>query len=84
MKKSIGSFKAKTHFSELLVAVSFGETFTITRRGQKIAMLVPFSEQEKGSAIDDAIRAIKKLRSGIKLGKVLSIKQMRAEGRILS
>jgi prevent-host-death family protein len=80
-KKSIGAFKAKTHFSELLAAVSFGEEFAITRHGKKVAMLVPFVEQEKSASIDGAIRAIKKLRTGITLGKNLSIKQMRAEGR---
>jgi prevent-host-death family protein len=68
-KKHIGASKAKTHFFELLAAVSFGEKFTITRYGQKIAMLVPFSEEEKNSTVDGAIRAIKKLRTSITLGK---------------
>ena len=80
-KKYIGAFEAKTHFSELLAAVAVGGEFTITKHGQKVAMLVPYSAIEKNNSVDEAIRAIKKLRSGITLGKRLTIKQMRAEGR---
>ena len=81
--KQVGAFQAKTHFSELLAAVSFGEEFIITRHDQKIAKLIPFSEseQEKESATKAAIRAIKKLRSGVKLGTELSIKKMKSMGR---
>lgn len=79
-KKQIGAFEAKTHFSELLAAVCLGEEFTITRHGQKVAKLIPFSEEKEGST-ESAIRAIKKLRSNIKLGKDLSIKKLRSLGR---
>lgn len=79
MEEDVGSFKAKTHFSELLVAVSGGKKFTITRHGQKVAMLVPFAE--KDTSAKGAIRAIKKLREGLTLGKKLSIRKMRGEGR---
>ena len=79
--KQVGAFHAKTHFSELLAAVSFGEEFVITRHDQKIAKLIPFSETEKESSSKTAIRAIKKLRSGVKLGAELSIKKMKAVGR---
>jgi len=80
--KQVGSFEAKTHFSELLASVSAGDSYTITRRGQKVAMLIPFSHQEQQhSPVKGAIRAIKKLRKGVQLGKKLSIKEMRSEGR---
>jgi len=39
MPTEIGSFEAKTKFSELLRKVEQGETFTITLRGRKIAEL---------------------------------------------
>lgn len=83
MKRDVGAFEAKTHFSELLLAVAHGEEFTITKHGQKIAKLIPFPKEEMGhdSDLRSAIRAIKKLRSGTKLGKSLSIKKMRQEGR---
>ena len=79
--KQMGAFEAKTHFSELLAEVSCGEEFTITRHGQKIAMLIPYVEKTKESSSKKAIRAIKNLRKGVTLGKNLKIKEMRAEGR---
>lgn len=80
-KNDIGAFNAKTHFSELLAAVSHGSEFTITLRGTKVAKLIPFSQEEKENTPEGAIRAIRKLRSGLKLGKKLKLSEMRAEGR---
>ena len=79
--KQMGAFQAKTHFSELLAAVAIGEEFAITRHNKTIAMLIPFSEKERESSAKAAIRALKKLKSGVKLGKKLSIKKMKEEGR---
>lgn len=81
--RQFGAFEAKTHFSELLVDVANGEKFIITRHGVQIAMIVPYAKDEQeNDPISDAIRAIKKLRKGIKLGKKLSIRKMREEGRM--
>jgi antitoxin (DNA-binding transcriptional repressor) of toxin-antitoxin stability system len=41
MPTEIGSFEAKTRFSELLRKVELGETFTITLRGRVVAQLAP-------------------------------------------
>jgi len=41
MTKSVGVHEAKTHLSKLLERVSAGEEIAITRRGEKIARLVP-------------------------------------------
>ena len=41
MPTEIGSFEAKTKFSELLRKVELGETFTITLRGRVVAQLAP-------------------------------------------
>ena len=41
MPTEIGSFEAKTKFSELLRKVEQGERFTITLRGRVIAELAP-------------------------------------------
>ncbi len=80
--KQFGAFEAKTHFSEILGNVINGEKFVITKHGEQVAMIIPFSHDEKSvDPVKDSIRAIKKLRKGIKLGKGLSIKKMRAEGR---
>ena len=40
----IGAFEAKTHFSKLLERVRAGEAFTITHRGQPVAVLGPLPE----------------------------------------
>lgn len=42
--RNIGAFEAKTHLSELLVAVEAGETVRITRRGKPVAELRPVTE----------------------------------------
>lgn len=80
--KQIGAFEARTHFSEILTYVANGEKFVITKHGTQIAMIIPFEPQNKGvDPIADAIRTIQKLSKGIKLGKDVSIRQMREEGR---
>jgi prevent-host-death family protein len=41
MPTQVGSFEAKTKFSEILRKVDQGESFTITVRGRVVAELVP-------------------------------------------
>lgn len=80
--KHYGAFEAKTHFSELLADVINGEKFIITKHGEQVAMIIPFTKGEEGiDPVKDAIRALKKLRKGITLGKKLSIREMLEEGR---
>lgn len=80
--KHFGAFKAKTHFSEILGDVMNGEKFIITKHGVQVAMIIPFiQEKESVDPVKDSIRALKKLRKGITLGKNLSIKKMIEEGR---
>ncbi len=80
--KHFGAFEAKTHFSEILGDVINGEKFIITKHGVQVAMIIPFTQKEEGvDSVQDAIRAIKKLRKGITLGKKLSIRKMIEEGR---
>lgn len=80
--KQFGAFEAKTHFSELLGNVINGESYIITKHGEQVAMIIPFKGEKRSiDPIDDAIRAIKKLRKGITLGKQLSIKNLIEQGR---
>jgi len=80
--KHFGAFEAKTHFSELLGDVIKGDKFIITKHGVQVAMIVPFTKEEEGiDPVKDAIRALKKLRKGITLGKELSVRKMIEEGR---
>jgi prevent-host-death family protein len=80
--KQFGAFEAKTHFSEILGEVINGESFVITKHGVRVAMIIPFIQKEEGvNPVKNSIRAIKKLKKGITLGKRLSIRKMREEGR---
>lgn len=79
-----GAFYAKTHFSELLAGVAAGNRYMISKHGQAIAMLVPFvKESSEGgqNPIEGAICAIQKMRKGTTLGKGLSIREMKNQGR---
>ena len=40
-----GTFEAKTHFTEMLHAVEAGETITITKRGEDVAILGPIPRE---------------------------------------
>lgn len=44
--KHVSVADAKTHLSELLVAVEAGETIEITRRGKAVARLEPVERRE--------------------------------------
>lgn len=80
--RTVGAFDAKTHFSQLLLEVEKGEKFIITKHGDEIAMLVPIEKANLAiNLTQNAIQNIKKLRKGVTLGKGLSIKALREEGR---
>jgi antitoxin (DNA-binding transcriptional repressor) of toxin-antitoxin stability system len=80
--KQFGAFEAKTRFSELLKNVMHGEKLIITKHGVKVALMIPFVQNEENAdPVQDAIRAIKNLRKGISLRKKLSIRKMIEEGR---
>lgn len=42
----IGSFKAKTHFSQLLKGVEEGNTYRILRRGKPVADLIALRQED--------------------------------------
>jgi len=47
MKEStIGSFQAKTHFSEILEKTEKGASYIVTRRGKAVARIIPFVAKE--------------------------------------
>jgi len=77
---SVGAYEAKTHFSKLLERVVSGEEVTITRHGAPVARLVPVKRKTTPSERRAAIKAMRKLASGISLGE-LRIKDLIREGR---
>jgi prevent-host-death family protein len=65
--REVGAFEAKTHLSELLVAVEAGESITITRRGKAVAVLSPVADEanHRMERRQEAFRALKRLRHQI-------------------
>ena len=76
----VGAYEAKTHLSELLEKVEAGEEITITKHGAPVAKLVPVKKEASPSERLAAIERIRKLASGVSLGK-LKIKDLIGEGR---
>jgi prevent-host-death family protein len=74
----IGTYEAKTRFSELLEKVAQGERIVITKHGHPIALLSPTGPKVKTAA--EAIENIRRLRKGIK-SKGIRIKDLIQEGR---
>ncbi len=59
--KEINLFEAKTHFSDVIKqVVQEQEEFTITRRGEKVAKLIPF-KQQRTQAIETILREMRLL-----------------------
>ena len=77
--REIGAFEAKTHFSELLVAVEGGESITVTRRGKPVAILSPIGSHTAADR-ETVVSEIKEARKAYSL-KGLDWKKLRAEGR---
>ena len=78
--KTVGSFEAKTHLSQLLARVARGEKILITRHGKPAALLVPPPQEEK-----DVKQIVKEMlayrdREGPTLGGI-SIRELIEEGR---
>lgn len=79
MGTEIGSYEAKTKLPELLRAVRRGKAFTITNRGQAVAMLVPTGKSKS----DDADRAAEEMKAFMRAQPVrgVDVKALREEGR---
>jgi len=78
--RAVGMFEAKTHLSALIEEVERGNEITITRRGAPVARLVPADGARRNDP-QEAVARLRKLRRGIKLGRV-SIRRLIDEGRL--
>jgi prevent-host-death family protein len=76
----MGAFFAKTHFSEILKRVTEGESFCITNRGKKIAVLISFEDKSKQKA-KYAYGNLQKLRKKYPIGSVKEILTWKNEDR---
>ena len=57
--RSVGSFEAKTHLSELLASVERGEEILITRRGTPVARLLPIAKVSEREAAMEKLKGIR-------------------------
>jgi prevent-host-death family protein len=78
--KSVGTFEAKTHLSDLLDRVARGEKITITRHGVPAALLVPVAEIAPKLSHQEIVEGMRALRKRVKPGK-MSVREMVNEGR---
>jgi prevent-host-death family protein len=77
--KSIGSFEAKTHLSNLIDNVLKGNDYIITKRGKPVARLIPYNAHENDLSIKEVVIQFDNIRKSIK-GKI-NIKEYINEGR---
>jgi prevent-host-death family protein len=75
-----GLFQRKSELSALVERVSKGEEIMITRRGQKVAMLVPANRGPKRAA-RELVGHIRKTRKGARLPKGYTLRRLVEEGR---
>ncbi|MCE9501344.1 MAG: type II toxin-antitoxin system prevent-host-death family antitoxin [Leptospira sp.] len=74
----ISAFNAKTHLSEVLKKVEYGEKFIVTKRGKPVAKIIPISGISSFSS-EFVIQKFQDIRKGIK-GKI-NIKEYIEDGR---
>lgn len=78
---AVGVFDVKQHLSSLLERVENGESIVITRHGDPIARLVPFTPTGDNETVKEAIAELKKLRRGVRLPEGVTLRQMIEDGR---
>lgn len=72
--------EAAAPLSGLLDHAQAGERVTITREGRPVACLVPLEPSSPREHVSEAVRALRKLRQGNRLGR-LSFRDLIEEGR---
>ena len=60
-QQHIGTFEAKTHFSQIIEKAEHGAGFIITRRGKPVAKIIPF-KQEPEMTFKEAVRQLIEMR----------------------
>lgn len=77
--RSVGTFEAKTHLSEILDQVAKGESIAITKRGVPIAVIVPVAETQQ--EVRKAVEELRQWRRGISWDDGMDTRTAITEGR---
>jgi prevent-host-death family protein len=78
--RCVGLFQAKNELSALVERAFKGEEIMITRRGQKVAMLVPPNRHSRRTT-RDVVAHIREARKGARLPEGYTVRQLVEEGR---
>ncbi len=78
--RTVGSYEAKTHLSQLLDDVANGETITITKHGVPVAELRPLKTSQRRD-VAEVIDEMKRLRAQIGSLNGVTIRELIEEGR---
>ena len=81
MNREIGSFDAKTKWSELLRNVQAGQRYTITMRGEPVADLVPCEGARRPFDPATAVEDMRQFMKQAPRTKGLNIKELIEDGR---
>jgi prevent-host-death family protein len=83
--RTVGTFEAKNHLSELLDAVERGEEIEITRRGKPVARIVGIDSNSEHNRKREALERLRETRAFLKKeGVTFSVDEilaLRDEGR---
>jgi prevent-host-death family protein len=83
--RTVGTFEAKNHLSELLDAVERGEEIEITRRGKPVARIVGIDSNSEANRKREALERLRETRAFLKKeGVTFSVDEilaLRDEGR---
>jgi prevent-host-death family protein len=77
--REVGAYEAKTRLAELLDAVLAGETITISRHGQPVAVMMPIPSRRQMPP-DQVIARLRQRRRQARLDGI-SLSALIAEGR---
>jgi prevent-host-death family protein len=76
---TVGAYEAKTHLSSLLERVAKGESITITRHGQPVAVMQPVAEKTL-PPVDSVVAKLREFRRGNRLDG-LELRELIEDGR---
>jgi prevent-host-death family protein len=78
--KQLGAYEAKTHLSRILDEVEHGESFTISKHGRPVAVLMPLMAPASPATTGEVIARLRRNRKGRTLGDV-TVRELIDDGR---
>lgn len=78
--RTVGMFKTKTHFPELIKEVENGEELCITNRGKEVAFIIPVSKYYYRK-FDDLFKKLDSIKKRAPIGDLEEIKRFRDLGK---